>query len=278
MTPENHRHPTAMRTDLNEADYRTLEALRLARLKEFIEPVTRAVTLLDTNNVFHLHCTSPALVDELLQHDLGRAVHVILGCQAVNVWFADEIVWSHPETELSFISDLDIEFTRDNGMSSTVLERGTVSAEVKSQVAEAIAPAIDQLVEQELTHFASNGEMVTLIRDRVQQRVSNWVKTLQTSQAAEAPKPVAPSAAETSFKIVPSYGDTLGNALMTLISEADDRAAMLRAIEKKQKKGTGFVENSILPHYSEAQRGRAKDGLMRQTSIDRARQRLVKAK
>lgn len=275
--------PIDFSATFSEEDLKRLERARLDRLTQTIEPLRRAIVLLDLNYTFNIYCTNPAQVDELLQWDIGQAAQIILGCQTINILFANEIVWTSSETELCFISDLDVEFTRDNDMGSTVLEREVIGAEVKSQVAEAIAPAIDQLVEQELTHFASNGEMASLIRDRVQERVSNWVKSLQTQatetpKSAEVPQATTTPTAEAAFKIAPSYGDTLNNALMALIPEPSDRTAMLKAIEKKLKKGIAFIDNQVLPHYSEQQQGRAKEGLMKQSTIDRARQRLVKAK
>ena len=65
---------------------------------------------------------------------------------------------------------------------------------------------------------------------------------------------------------------------MAVIPEAADRTTMLKAIERKLKKGTAFIEKQILPHYPEDQWARAKEGSMKQSTIDRARQKLIKAK
>lgn len=180
-----------MLTDLSDFDRRALERLRLARLTETIEPVTRTITLLDANNVFHLYCQSEALVDELLVWDVAEAALLILGCQAVNIWFADEMVWTSSETELCFSSEhLDIEFVRESeAMTTATLERNSV----ESIVQEAIAPVIDETIDRVIDDYLNGNEMSALIRQRVQQKIQARLSASTNSNSNGKAETVTPT-------------------------------------------------------------------------------------
>ena len=85
--------------NLSHDDRRRLEMLRLTRLIALL-PVRPAVIHLDLERCLHLHMAKPLHVDLLLKSKtmLHEEAWLVMGCDRVVVWFAQERVWDSEQT------------------------------------------------------------------------------------------------------------------------------------------------------------------------------------
>lgn len=85
-----------MSFDLTANDLLILEQLRLERLRAFFaETLLHCLMHLDRRNQLIIHCTTPALVDQLLAEldQLCDASRLILGTQHLSIRFAQEEIY-----------------------------------------------------------------------------------------------------------------------------------------------------------------------------------------
>ncbi len=80
--------------NLSHDDRRRLEMLRLTRLTALL-PVFPKLVHLDLERCIHLHMADPSHSDLLLkdQAELREAAWLVMGCDRIVVWAAQEQVW-----------------------------------------------------------------------------------------------------------------------------------------------------------------------------------------
>jgi hypothetical protein len=75
-------------SDYSESDLRTLEQMRLVRLREVAAPLKDLLLHLDLEYTLHIHCNSRAEAEALIAEgiELGQRCYLVLGCAEVAIW------------------------------------------------------------------------------------------------------------------------------------------------------------------------------------------------
>jgi len=180
---------------LTEQDQRIIDLKAQIGLKIKFAPLMECVTSIDNERTLLIVCYRDAIADQLMTiSNLLEEIWISTGCLRVSLWLSNGCIWEaeympgKPHTEPNTV-----ELAVDD------FEDFSAMATMTSTIQNAIAPALNGIIDQEIERYLTSDELLTCVQSRLLLRLNAAPAPVATVLVPEI-EPAKNTAAKTTAK------------------------------------------------------------------------------
>jgi len=181
---------------LTEQDQRIIDLKAQIGLKVKFPPLLECVTSIDNGQTLLIVCYKKAIADRLMAtSNLLEEIWISTGCLRVSIWLSNGCIWeAEYEPGKPLIEPDTVELAVD------VVEdfSAMVTSAINTTIQNAIGPALNGLIDQEIEHYLTGDELLTCVKNRLMLRLNAALTTIPP----EAVEPGKKSSARSTAKAV----------------------------------------------------------------------------
>lgn len=182
---------------LTEQDQRIIDLKAQIGLKVKFAPLMECVTSIDNGQTLLIVCYKKAIADQLMTiSNLLEEIWISTGCLRVSLWLSNGCIWEaeyepgKPHTEPDTV-ELAVDVVEDFP--------AMVTATISTAIQDAITPALNGIIDQEIEDYLTGDELLTCVRSRLMLRL-NAALTTVTPMLVPGIEPTRKSTAKTTAK------------------------------------------------------------------------------
>lgn len=197
---------------LTEQDQIILDLKANLRLKAMVPVFLECSTAIDSERVFHVICGEPSVAGAVMDTpNLLEQVWIVTGCLKVSVWIFNHCFWEAEYSPGKPQSKQGLELLSDELIPPPISPMPATST-ISSTIQGAIAPALDNLIDQEIERYLSGDEIKVYIQNRLLLKLNGLVSVAEPAAKPEDVTPAAvvetPKAKKPRAKAVAEQSDT----------------------------------------------------------------------
>ena len=159
---------------LTEQDQRIIDLKAQIGLKIKFAPLMECVTSIDNERTLLIVCYRDAIANQLMTiSNLLEEIWISTGCLRVSIWLSNGCIWeAEYEPGKPLIEPNTVELAVDD------FEDFSAMATMTSTIQDAIAPALNGLIDQEIERYLTGDELLTCVKNRLMVRLNAALTTI----------------------------------------------------------------------------------------------------